>query len=53
MLTTLKGRDAVLVALVPSIDSGGFERQSRKGGHFFPEENPDNTAVLVKPFLSV
>jgi haloacetate dehalogenase len=27
--------------------------QSMKGGHFFPEENPDNTAVLVKQFLSV
>jgi haloacetate dehalogenase len=23
-----------------------------KGGHFFPEENPDDTAVLVKQFLS-
>jgi len=23
-----------------------------KGGHFFPEENPDGTAVLVKQFLS-
>jgi haloacetate dehalogenase len=23
-----------------------------KGGHFFPEENPDETAVLVKQFLS-
>jgi len=27
--------------------------QSMKGGHFFPEENPDDTAVLVKQFLSV
>jgi haloacetate dehalogenase len=26
--------------------------QSIKGGHFFPEENPDETAVLVKLFLS-
>jgi haloacetate dehalogenase len=26
--------------------------QSIKGGHFFPEENPDDTAVLVKQFLS-
>jgi haloacetate dehalogenase len=26
--------------------------QSMKGGHFFPEENPDETAVLVKEFLS-
>ena len=23
-----------------------------KGGHFFPEENPDDTAVLLKQFLS-
>jgi haloacetate dehalogenase len=27
--------------------------QSMKGGHFFPEENPDDTALLVKRFLSV
>jgi haloacetate dehalogenase len=27
--------------------------QPMKGGHFFPEENPDDTAVLVKLFLSV
>jgi len=27
--------------------------QAMKGGHFFPEENPDDTAVLVKQFLSV
>ena len=26
--------------------------QALKGGHFFPEENPDETAVLVKQFLS-
>jgi len=26
--------------------------QAIKGGHFFPEENPDETAVLVKQFLS-
>ena len=26
--------------------------QTMKGGHFFPEENPDDTAVLVKQFLS-
>jgi haloacetate dehalogenase len=26
--------------------------QSVKGGHFFPEENPDDTAALVKKFLS-
>jgi haloacetate dehalogenase len=26
--------------------------QSMKGGHFFPEENPDDTAVLIKRFLS-
>ena len=26
--------------------------QPMKGGHFFPEENPDHTAVLVKQFLS-
>jgi haloacetate dehalogenase len=25
--------------------------QVMKGGHFFPEENPDDTAVLVKQFL--
>jgi len=23
-----------------------------KGGHFFPEENPDDTAVLIRQFLS-
>jgi haloacetate dehalogenase len=28
------------------------EGQAMKGGHFFPEENPDDTAVLVKRFLS-
>jgi haloacetate dehalogenase len=27
--------------------------QSMKGGHFFPEENPGDTALLVKQFLSV
>jgi haloacetate dehalogenase len=26
--------------------------QAMKGGHFFPEENPDGTAVLVKQFLA-
>jgi haloacetate dehalogenase len=26
--------------------------QAMKGGHFFPEENPDHTALLVKQFLS-
>jgi haloacetate dehalogenase len=26
--------------------------QAMKGGHFFPEENPDGSAVLVKQFLS-
>ena len=26
--------------------------QPMKGGHFFPEENPDDTAVLVKRFLA-
>jgi haloacetate dehalogenase len=26
--------------------------QAMTGGHFFPEENPDGTAVLVKQFLS-
>src|SRR5258705_2528034 len=26
--------------------------QAMRGGHFFPEENPDDTAVLVKQFLS-
>jgi haloacetate dehalogenase len=26
--------------------------QAMKGGHFFPEENPDDTAVLVERFLS-
>jgi haloacetate dehalogenase len=26
--------------------------QAMKGGHFFPEENPDDTVVLVKRFLS-
>src|SRR3984885_1916944 len=27
--------------------------QAMRGGHFFPEENPDDTVVLVKQFLSV
>jgi haloacetate dehalogenase len=27
--------------------------QPMKGGHFFPEENPEGTAALVKQFLSV
>jgi haloacetate dehalogenase len=26
--------------------------RAMKGGHFFPEENPDDTAVLVRQFLS-
>jgi haloacetate dehalogenase len=26
--------------------------QAMKGGHFFPEENPDDTAILVKQFLA-
>jgi len=26
--------------------------QAMKGGHFFPEENPDDTAALVRQFLS-
>jgi haloacetate dehalogenase len=25
--------------------------QAMKGGHFFPEENPDDTAALVNKFL--
>jgi hypothetical protein len=25
--------------------------QAMKGGHFFPEENPDDTALLLKQFL--
>jgi haloacetate dehalogenase len=29
------------------------EGQALKGGHFFPEENPDDTTGLVKKFLSV
>jgi haloacetate dehalogenase len=28
------------------------EGRAMKGGHFFPEENPDDTAILVKQFLS-
>jgi len=28
------------------------EGQVMKGGHFFPEENPDDTFVLIKRFLS-
>jgi haloacetate dehalogenase len=28
------------------------EGQAMKGGHFFPEENPDDTAALVKRFIS-
>lgn len=27
--------------------------QAMRGGHFFPEENPDETASLIKGFLSV
>src|ERR1700741_1402426 len=27
--------------------------QAMKGGHFFPEENPDDTAVLLKQFLAI
>jgi haloacetate dehalogenase len=27
--------------------------KAMKGGHFFPEENPDDTAIVVKQFLSV
>jgi haloacetate dehalogenase len=26
--------------------------RAMKGGHFFPEENPDDTAILVKQFLA-
>jgi haloacetate dehalogenase len=29
-----------------------LQGQAVKGGHFFPEENPDDTAVLIKQFLS-
>jgi hypothetical protein len=33
--------------------SGGDGRgQAMKGGHFFPEENPYETAVQVKQFIS-
>jgi haloacetate dehalogenase len=28
------------------------EGQAMKGGHFFPEENPQDTAILVREFLS-
>jgi haloacetate dehalogenase len=27
--------------------------QAVKGGHFFPEENPDETAILIKQYLSI
>jgi hypothetical protein len=27
--------------------------EAMKGGHFFPEENPDDTAILGKQFLSI
>jgi haloacetate dehalogenase len=30
----------------------GVQGQAMKGGHFFPEESPDDTAVLIKKFLS-
>jgi haloacetate dehalogenase len=30
----------------------GAHGQAMKGGHFFPEENPDDTAFFVKQFLS-
>jgi haloacetate dehalogenase len=29
----------------------GAQGQAMKGGHFFPEENPDDTAVLINRFL--
>lgn len=29
-----------------------WQGQPMKGGQFFPEENPEDTAVLVKQFLS-
>ena len=32
--------------------ASGAQGQAMKGGHFFPEENPDDTEVLVKQFLS-
>ena len=32
--------------------NGLAQGQAMKGGHFFPEENPDDTAFLVKQFLS-
>jgi haloacetate dehalogenase len=28
------------------------EGEAMKGGHFFPEENPDDTVILVKKFLA-
>jgi haloacetate dehalogenase len=28
------------------------EGQAMKGGHFFPEENPEDTAVIVKAFMA-
>jgi haloacetate dehalogenase len=31
----------------------GVQGQAMKGGHFFPEENPEDTVVLVKQFLAV
>ena len=30
----------------------GAQGQAMRGGHFFPEENPEDTAVLLKQFLS-
>jgi haloacetate dehalogenase len=32
--------------------ASGARGQAMKGGHFFPEENPDDTLVFVKQFLS-
>jgi haloacetate dehalogenase len=32
--------------------ASGAQGQAMKGGHFFPEENPDDTLVFVKQFLS-
>jgi haloacetate dehalogenase len=26
--------------------------QAMKGGHFFPEENPDDTAAFINQFLA-
>jgi pimeloyl-ACP methyl ester carboxylesterase len=34
------------------VDLSAAHGQAMKGGHFFPEENPNDTAALIRPFLT-